>query len=222
MYTNIIQSFQTSYELDNFIASLLLREFAKAGLILLPTGTTFSKRIYPLVNDYLEDINPELQVSHLDDLMNGQFARELKENLPKLISKLGDKFFAMDFFNPSTFDDFVKSNSGPRLILMGLGLDPEIAHIAFIGEEYINSQTSIVTLSSNTAKQYSASKAITIGTDIFAFANLEQIIIVVKGLNKAKSLKTGFTDPDTGLGYLLKHYSHKTTIYADYAALSDL
>ena len=105
------------------------------------------------------------------------------------------------------------------MIFAGLGPDPGTAHIAFIGEDFINSSTAIVNLSEKARETYNCSTAITIGTDIFRSANLEKIIIVAKGTDKSSSLKAGFQDPDTGLGYIIKHHKNKVQIFADQGAL---
>ncbi|MCE2928502.1 MAG: hypothetical protein LW817_02600 [Candidatus Caenarcaniphilales bacterium] len=238
--TKIIKSFQTSKELEDTIIALLIEEFKKPGLILLPTGNTFEERIYKEVNKYFslqnhellnsqtqerQKVDSDLRISHLDELLDASrntFSTQLINSLPSVIEQLSEDFFAINIDEIEAYDRFIFRAGGPRLIFLGLGADPSIAHVAFIGEEYINSSTAIVTLSEATAKMHNCTQALTVGTDIFKSNNLERIIIVAKGNGKAQSIEAGFKDPDTGLGYLLKHHRSKITIYADFQALSEL
>ncbi len=243
---NLIQSFDSTRELDEFIADLMIQELLKPGLILLPVGNTFEAAdhynpgIYPLVNKYFklsedsyydprtnENVSkrehhqphPELKISHLDELLDGRlhtFSLRLKNNLPDLINQLGDRFYAMDVNQIERFDRFIKQSNGPRMIFAGLGTDPSTAHIAFIGEDYINTATAEVELSPMAATEHRCAKAVTIGTDIFKYANLESIIVVAKGESKSDPLEAALEDPDTGLGYLIKHHADKLKIYTDH------
>jgi hypothetical protein len=220
----------------------MIQEFQKPGLILLPVGKTFEDGIYPLVNDYFNferiqsrdlsssqdteilknhQINPELKLSHLDELIAGNmiFSDNLKQSLSAPIKQCGNKFYPIDTNDLTAFDKFIKSEQGPRLILAGLGPDPSTAHVAFIGEDFINTSTTIVNLSSKAQETYDCTTAVTIGTDIFKSPNLEKIIIVAKGPDKSHSLQAGFQDPDTGLGHIIKHHKNKIQIFADQGAL---
>lgn len=243
--SQLIKSFETCQELDEVVAELLINEFQKPGLILLPVGSTFEQGIYPKVNEYfkyeeieLRDtenqdpifnekhhlVSKDLKLTHLDEVIDkdsDKFATALKNSLPNVISQVKENFYEIDTEDVDAFDKFIKLGGGPRLIVFGLGSDPEIAHVAFIGEEFINSTTAQVKLSETLAKKLKSESAITIGTDIFKSANLERIIVVAKGKNKAKSLANAFNDPDTGLGYIIKNYSEKLKIYADHTALAD-
>ncbi len=246
----LIKSFDSTRELDAFIADLMITEFQKPGLILLPVGNTFEAAdlynpgIYPSVNNYFKLANnifyddknheaieksqrskphSELKISHLDELIDAKkttFSSRLKENLPDLIEQLGDRFYAIDIANIDKFDRFVKQCGGPRIIFAGLGTDPSTAHIAFIGEDYINTATAEVELSTMAAADHNCSRAVTIGTDIFTYANLESIIVVAKGESKTDPLQAALTDPDTGLGYLIQHHSDKLRIYTDHQVVS--
>lgn len=213
-------------EIDQLIIQILIQEFQKPGLILLPTGKTFESQIYPRVNQFfsknLSKINNDLKISHLDELVDehqSRFSSALQKELGFIINQIGSRFFPINIKQPETFNEFIKINEGPRLIFLGLGSDPENAHIAFIGEEYINSETSIVRLSSSMEKEFNCTHGLTIGTNIFENPNLEEIIVVVKGKSKSKSLKSALEDEETGLGYLIKNYSKKLVIYADEAAI---
>lgn len=249
METNLIKSFDSTKELDAFIAELMIAEFQKPGLILLPVGNTFEAAdlynpgIYPQVNAYFklsenvfyDDKNneatkklqrhkphPELKLSHLDELINSKktsFSSRLRKNLPDLIDQIDDSFYAIDIDNIDNFDRFVKRCGGPRMIFAGLGPDPSTAHVAFIGEDYINTTTAVVELSSVAALEHNCSSAVTMGTDIFAYASLEAIIVVAKGGSKADPLEAAFQDADTGLGYLIKHHAHKLKIYTDHQVI---
>jgi hypothetical protein len=239
---DIIKDFQTTSQLNQAVASMMIDEFQKPGLILLPLGKTFEEGIYPLVNEHFSyerinardlinsqdtviskshSIHPELKLSHLDELIEGNvvFSETLRSTLPEPIKQCGNNFYPIDINNPEGFDRFIKSGSGPRVIFAGLGPDPGTAHIAFIGEDFINSSTAIVNLSQKAKESYNCQTAITIGTDIFRSAKLEKIIIVAKGEDKALSLRAGFQDPDTGLGYLIKHHKNKIQIFADHLVL---
>ena len=249
MEANFLKSFDSTKELDVFIAELMITELQKPGLILLPVGNTFEAAdvynpgIYPQVNAYFkltenifyDDQNneavqkpqrhkphPELKLSHLDELINEKktsFSSRLRENLPDLLDQLDDSFYAIDIQSVDDFDRFVKRCGGPRIIFAGLGTDPSTAHIAFIGEDYINTTTAVVELSSMAALEHNCSRAVTIGTDIFSYAGLEAIIVVAKGGSKADPLEAAFADADTGLGYLIKHHSEKLKIYTDHQVM---
>ena len=93
--------------------------------------------------------------------------------------------------------------------------------MAFIGEDYINTTTAVVDLSSMAALEHNCSRAVTMGTDIFTYANLEAIIVVAKGESKTDPLQAAFADADTGLGYLIKHHTDKLKIYTDHQVLLD-
>ena len=239
---DIIKDFSTTSQLNQAVASMMIDEFQKPGLILLPLGKTFEEGIYPLVNEHFSyerinardlinsqdtviqkshSIHPELKLSHLDELIEGNviFSETLRSTLAEPIKQCGNNFYAIDVNNPEGFDRFIKSGSGPRVIFAGLGPDPGTAHIAFIGEDFINSSTAIVNLSQKAKETYNCQTAITIGTDIFRSAKLEKIIIVAKGEDKALSLQAGFQDPDTGLGYIIKHHKNKIQIFADQGVL---
>ncbi len=236
LYRKLIRIFDTHIELDNFLAELLIAEFQKPGLILLPIGSTFEQGIYPQINSFFgvqnkQNFNseklieisphPELRISHLDELIlspNMSFSDRLYMALPELLSRLGDNFYPINPKKLDSYDRWIKSNGGPRLIVLGLGEDPEKAHIAFMGEEYINTSTAIVKLGLTASAQHSCVEALSIGSDIFELPKLERIIVVAKGQAKQASLSAAFDDPDTGLGYLIKHHSSKLIIYADAAA----
>lgn len=239
---SIISDFETTAELDREVAGIMIAEFQKPGLILLPLGKTFEDGIYPLVNDHfatekirtqnLNDqeelliakdhkVHSNLRLSHLDELIDGNivFAETLRTNLEAPIKQCGENFYPINVNDIDGFDRFIKAGSGPRVIFAGLGPDPGTAHIAFIGEDFINSSTTIVNLSTKAQESYACTTAVSIGTDIFRSGKLEQIIIVAKGADKAESIRAGFRDPDAGLGYLIKHHRDKLRIYADRAAL---
>jgi 6-phosphogluconolactonase/glucosamine-6-phosphate isomerase/deaminase len=241
----LIISFQTAKELNQALADHLINEFTKPGLILLPTGKTFEQGVYPLVDKYFADkfeedfqkklqnksytapehLSAGLKLSHLDELLNPQnpeklFAKTLKRALPTAFKSLGERFFAIDPEDPEAFDKFVKSCGGPRLIYCGIGSDPSRVHVAYIGEEYINSATTVIQLSPKLAELTTAEHAITVGTDIFDYAGLESVIVSAKGASKAESLKAAFKDPDTGLGWLIGHHPKKIKIYCDNEALA--
>lgn len=239
----LIKSFKTSQELDDNIASILISEFQKPGLVMLPVGSTFEKGIYPKVNEFfafeeyeLRDtknqdsvfvkknhkVSKGLSITHLDELANeekNKFSSSLKRSLSNVLNQVGERFFEIDIENIKTFDSFINNLGGPRLIVLGLGSDPAIAHVAFIGEEFLNTVTAKVKLSKKVAKIHGVEEAVTIGTDIFKSNNLEQIIVVVKGKSKAESLAAAYKDPDTGLGFLIAYHFDKLKIYADDEAL---
>jgi 6-phosphogluconolactonase/glucosamine-6-phosphate isomerase/deaminase len=239
----LIRSFKTTQELDEQVATELIQEFQKPGLILLPVGKTFEFGIYPILNKYFsyeeyavldtvnkdthyntkhKKVHSQLWLSHLDELVNEKktyFSDKLIASLPSIIEQLQERFFPINIDDIKSYDLFIKRGGGPRIIVLGLGADPEIAHVAFIGEEFINTTTTEVELSDPLKDSQGAHSAITIGTDIFRSSNLEKIIVVVKGATKAESLTQAFINPDTGLGYLIKNHSDKLTIYADESAL---
>ena len=232
---DIIVKFDTAPDLDKFIAYQLIEEFQKEGLILLAAGNTFEKSIYSLVNKYFFDdqnkakIHSGLRLSHIDEVISnkaqGKFSTNIKAALVNLDSpsfNVEENFYSIDTREPEAFDRFIKSQKGPRLIYMGLGSNPDIAHVAYIGEEYINSCTTKVKLSSHEAQKQQCSEAISIGTDIFEYPSIEELRIIVQGYNKAESLKAAFQNPDTGLGYLLEEHFNKVKIYCDHAALSSI
>lgn len=249
--SSLVRSFDSTKELDAFIVELMITEFQKPGLVLLPVGNTFEAAdlynpgIYPKVNDYFklventfydandnEAINqqqrhkphPGLKISHLDELIDNRrttFSSRLKQNLPDLIDQLEDSFYAINIDDIEGFNRFVKQCGGPRVIFAGLGTDPSTAHVAFIGEDYINTTTAVVELSSMASLEHNCSRAVTIGTDIFNYASLESIIVVAKGESKTDPLQAAFSDADTGLGYLIKHHANKLKIYTDHQVMGN-
>ena len=242
--TSIIKSFKTTQSLDETVAMELIKEFQKPGLILLPVGSTFEKGIYPIVNEYFsyeeyelrdtknqdlvyaqkhKQVHPELKLSHLDELITEEnktiFSSVIRKSLKSVIDQVAENFYGIDVEDILSFDRFVSRGGGPRVIVLGLGGDPEIAHVAFIAEEFLNTTTAKVKLSAAVAKDHRCEEAITIGTDIFKSGQLKRIILAVKGESKAAALAAAFKDPDTGLGYLIKNYPDKLEIFADEAAL---
>jgi 6-phosphogluconolactonase/glucosamine-6-phosphate isomerase/deaminase len=233
----LIKNFHSSSELDKELAAILIQEFSKAGLILLPVGTTFEKSIYPLVNKHFQErfndiekallseinIHKDLKISQVDELIAPKnfesFGSRLRKSLSTVVEYIGEGFFQMDIDDFKTFDSFIKSVGGPRLMFLGIGSDPSRTHVAYIGEEYLNRESSIIELSKEEKLKQKVAKAISIGTDIFQAPSLESIIVVAKGLDKAEALKAAFEDEDTGLGYLIKHHPDKLKIYADAEAL---
>lgn len=246
----LITSFDTVKQLDEFVASLLIEELQKPGLVLLPVGNTFvgaserSQGIYPLVNDYFAEtdnrlygsnenqeiykqqqhhVHPELKLSHLDELAGSQssFASQLETQLSNVVKQCSS-FYRIDTEDISGFEKYIRMAGGPRLIVLGLGADPNTAHVAFMGEEYINSSIERIKLTDALAAIHGTDSAITIGTDLFRMASVESIIVVAKGRSKAKSLAAAFEDPDTGLGYLIAHCAGTLQIYTDQDAVFEL
>lgn len=234
-YYRLIKNFDTSDELNKFVTGEMILEFQKPGLILLSAGDTYKKGVYDHVNKYYEEdqnkskIHPQLSLSHVDELMPSpggrvkeSFGQMLKESLHNVTEHIGDRFYVMDVNNPVDFDKFIRLKGAPRLIYLGLGADPDRAHVAYIGEDYINTTTAIVELGPHEKLKWGIQQALTIGTDIFKFPSLESIRVLVKGKHKTKSLETAFTDPDTGLGFLIKHHNEKLKIYCDHESASVL
>lgn len=233
-----VHNFSSTQELDRFIATKLIEDFKKPGLVILPSGNSFEQTIYPLVNEHYIfrkeneldlEINPELKITHLDELIPDNEEDEIKlfstailDSMPELFSNLAEEFLSIKPAQSFVFDKLIKSNGGARSIYCGLGSDPELAHIAFIGEEYINTTTTVVTLSEAMQEVHACSKALTLGTDAFALNNLEEIVVVARGPAKARSLVAGMEDPDTGLGYLVKNHLDKLSIYTDHEAIKGL
>ncbi len=246
--SQFIKSFFLAKEVDDFVVNLLFQEFKKPGLILLPSGNTFEETIYPRVDSMFaidelntfnsssqeinkkeirHKVNPGLTISHIDELIpeseidiKNKFAKAIKSKLPNLINQISGKFIAINVNDIEAFDKFLRQGGGPRLIFAGLGKNPEHAHFAFIGEDFINSQTCEIELSTEMKKEHKVSKAITIGTDILASTNLEKIYVVVKGEAKAAALKAALEDDTTGLGYVIANHASKLCILADKEALS--
>ncbi|MDD9898356.1 MAG: hypothetical protein OXU45_05070 [Candidatus Melainabacteria bacterium] len=241
----LIQSFDTTKELDQFIANLLIEEMQKPGLVMLPVGKTFEDGIYPQVNHYFSEdenrlrdekdgsdiyreqhyqVHPQLSLTHLDELIDAKtsFGDRLASELKELVNQCGDRFYKINPDDIPNFERFIRSARGPRLIVLGLGADPNTAHVAFIGEDYINSSIDRVELTEALAAEHGCKQAVTIGTDIFRMPSIEAIIVVAKGKNKAKALAAAFDDPDTGLGYLIKYHADKLKIYTDQDAIFNL
>ncbi len=230
-------------DLDKTIATELIEEFQKPGLIVLPSGNTFEGSIYKYLNDYYASnptkLNPELRLTHLDELIipgksffeletnphseDPRYSKAIKKAIPAIISQCG--FFTIDPDDIRSFEIELKREGGPNHIYMGLGADPNIAHVALIGEAgYINADICKVPLSGFDVRgKYkfegrTIKEAVTIGTDILGLAR--NITVIVKGSAKAASLKRGFEDPDTGLGYLIANYSDKLRIVCDGAVVN--
>lgn len=246
---SIIKSFLLEQELDDFVVNLLYEEFLKPGLILLPSGNTFEKSIYPRLDalfatvefqtfsapaqdtksrEIKKQINPDLKVSHLDELIADSdsapiesFAKAIKSSLPNITAQLKDKFYDINTQDIDAFNKYLRLNR-PRLIFAGLGLDPQNAHFAFIGEDFLNSEVSKIQLSSSAQASHRCKEAITIGTDVLKYTSLEKIYVVVKGKEKAASLKAAFEDDTTGLGYVIANHSDKLCIITDNEASSEL
>ncbi len=248
-YPNHIQliHYGDSRELDKAVATELIEEFKQPGLILLASGKTFEGSIYKYVNEYYKNnpklINPELRLSHLDELIipntsymnleaelsadDPRFSVAIRRALAAVTERVG--FFAIDTADIKSFATELYSNGGPRRIYMGLGADPNIAHVAFIGEAgYLNADITNVSLqgfdvrSKYRYRDKTIREGLTIGTDLFALSGLAagSITVVVKGADKAASLKRACEDPDTGLGYLIANHPEKLRIIADAAACS--
>ena len=217
-----ITNFSTHKELEQHLVSELLLDISKPGLVLLPVGATYEERIYPKLNQLLdgesERINMSLYVSHLDELIEAPklFSETLKENLANLIDPIKDRFYAIDVENPAEFERFIHQRGGARAIYLGLGADPSTAHVAFIGEEYINREISIVELGESSATKLGVEKALTIGTDVFNSSSLEKIVITISGAQKSEAFKAALENPDTGLGFLIKNHLEKLNIFCDH------
>lgn len=237
----IIKSFDTKLELENYIVLDMIQEFSKPGLVLLPAGRTFETEIYPMLNEHYQkeslgnELNPEAEKLVLD--RTAQVHNELRltsvderltedpeflfgESIKKALSNLADKFTPINPQDLEGFDRFIKAKGGPRLIYFGLGSDPSRAHVAYIGEDFVNSTTAIIQLSEAAIPNPKIDQALTIGTDIFDCENLEAIRVVVIGESKAESLLASFNDADTGLGFLLANHAHKLSLYCDQDSLS--
>ena len=246
MDTSFIKSFFLEKELDDFVVNLIFEEFQKPGLILLPSGNTFEKSIYPRVDELFSQeeyntfdsrvqdtkthskqnqVNKDLKLSHLDELIPTQitqgvhlFANAIKESLPNVMSQLSEDFYEIDIKDSQAFFDYLRLNA-PRVMFMGLGSDPVHAHVAFIGEEFINTDISKITLSEALQETHQAKHAITIGTDLFQSNSLEHIYVVAKGETKAESIQAALEDDTTGLGYLIANHKDKLSVFADNEAL---
>lgn len=243
LITKLIQDFTSADELNKTLASIFINEFQEPGLILLPVGKTFEEGIYPLVDEHFklesiefrEDskeqvfkdqqnhIHKNLYLSHIDELITPEkniFSQRLVKSLPNTIEQAQERFHPIDIDDYQEFDRFVRLQGGPRIIFMGLGEDDSTAHVAFIGEDFLNTTTTIVTLSPKTSANSKCERAVTIGTDIFKFPSIEALIVVAKGKSKAESLRNAFEDPDTGLGFLIENHADKLKIYADKEAMT--
>lgn len=243
---SIIKSFFLEEELDEYVVNLLYEEFAKPGLILLPSGNTFEANIYPKLDSLygsteFQTFNPKDQdtkshqtkkrthagliLSHLDELVPDEdsgekhsFAKAIKFKIPNILFQLTNIFKEIDIDKAEEFSQYLKT-TGPRVIFAGLGADPELAHFAFIGEEFINTEVAKINLSPAVKEAHGCTQALTIGTDTLELNSIEQIYVVVKGQKKAESLKAAFEDDSTGLGYVIANHSNKLTIIADSKAL---
>ncbi|MCH2226955.1 MAG: hypothetical protein MK033_04200 [Candidatus Caenarcaniphilales bacterium] len=226
-----IHNAQTSRELEEMVFSLLVEDISKPGLVILPVGGTYEAGIYPRLNQELlerEDIiHPELYLSHLDELIieessNGEktsiksFSETLEASLSNLCPKLGDRFYKIDTEDLNSFQHFINIRAGARAIYLGLGENPESAHVAFIGEEYVNREIVEVELTESCAEKLGVTKAVTVGTDIFSSAGLERIVLTISGAHKVASFMAAIENIDTGLGYLLEHHLDKLGIYCDH------
>ncbi len=238
-----IESYSDPRELDKAVAIELIAEFKQPGLILLPAGRTFEEIIYKHVDEYFknspQELNTELRLSQLDELIipaksfieletnlsaeDPRFSVSIRRSLSAITERIG--FFAIDTDDLRSYQAEIYRDGGPRRIYMGLGADPNIAHIAFIAEGgYLNSEIAKVPLqgfdvrSSYRYQGKTIREAVTIGTDLFRDTNAE-LIVVAKGAAKQASLRRACEDPDTGLGYLIANHSDRLRIIADAAAI---
>ena len=233
-----ITDFSTRKELEERLITELLSDIAQAGLLLLPVGATYEEGIYRKLNEELynkEDlIHPQLFISHLDELiledseLEGEeknssliknptlFSEILKNSLPNLIDKLGERFYSIDPNHPEDFERFIHQRGGARVIYLGLGADPSTAHVAFIGEDYINREISRVELAELSSNKLGVKQAVTIGTDVFNTSSLAKIVITITGEEKTEAFKAAMENPDTGLGYLLNNHLENLHIFCDH------
>jgi len=207
-----LETYADSRELDKAVAIELINEFKQPGLILLPAGKTF-EQIYKHVNDYFKNnpsvLSPELRLSHLDELIvpntsyieleanprpdDPRFSVAIRRALSAVVERTG--FFSVDTADLRSYETELYQGGGPRRIYMGLGADPNIGHVAFIGEGgYLNSDITKVPLQGTdvrSAYRYQdrvIREAVTIGTDLFVQTNAE-LIVVAKGANKQASFR---------------------------------
>lgn len=230
-----ITNFSTRKELEDHLVTELLADIAQPGLLLLPVGATYEEGIYSKLNEelYAKDdlIHPKLVVSHLDELILETSAVEedsslikkptlfseiLKNSLPNLVDKLGDRFYSIDPNHPEDFERFIHQRGGARVIYLGLGADPSTAHVAFIGEDYINREISTVELAELSSSKLGVRQAVTIGTDVFKTPSLTKIVITIIGEEKTEAFKAAMENPDTGLGYLLSNHLENLHIFCDH------
>jgi 6-phosphogluconolactonase/glucosamine-6-phosphate isomerase/deaminase len=233
-----ITNFSTRKELEDHLVTELLSDIAQPGLLLLPVGATYEEGIYSKLNEelYAKDdlIHPKLVVSHLDELIletsgvaeeeknsslikkTTLFSEILKNSLPNLIDKLGERFYSIDTKHPEDFERFIHQRGGARVIYLGLGADPSTAHVAFIGEDYINREISTVELAELSSSKLGVKQAVTIGTDVFKTPSLTKIVITIIGEEKTEAFKAAMENPDTGLGYLLSNHLESLHIFCDH------
>lgn len=230
-----ITNFSTRKELEDHLVTELLADIAQPGLLLLPVGATYEEGIYSKLNEELYNkddlIHPNLFVSHLDELILETseveeasslikkptlFSEILKNSLPNLVDKLGERFYSIDPNHPEDFERFIHQRGGARVIYLGLGADPSTAHVAFIGEDYINREISTVELAELSSSKLGVKQAVTIGTDVFKTPSLTKIVITITGEEKTEAFKAAMENPDTGLGYLLSNHLENLHIFCDH------
>jgi len=227
-----ISNFSTLRELEEHLVIQLLEDIAKPGLLLLPVGATYEDGIYSKLNAELynrsDRVNPNLYVSHLDELIYETasddesnthpklFSDILKSSLPNLIDELGERFYPIEIEHPEHLERFIHQRGGARAIYLGLGADPATAHVAFIGEEYVNREISVVDLAELSSQRLGVKRAVTIGTDVFNSSSLEKIVLTITGEEKVDAFKAALKNSDTGLGYLLSHHLSVLHIFCDH------
>jgi hypothetical protein len=212
MITDNIHNYDSLKELEEQLAAEIIQDLSRPGSILLPVGNTY-KEIFKKINAHFRDLNnsPHQQafLSHVDELYPNQshsFSAELEADLSELVKKLDTRFIKIDPAQPAKFEKFIQDKP-PKKIYLGLGKNPENAHLAFIGESYVNNSAAIVELSKEVKEQFKVEQAYTIGTDIFKTKSLVAIIVVAIGKAKAESILYGHSNDETGLGYVFKHYA---------------
>jgi 6-phosphogluconolactonase/glucosamine-6-phosphate isomerase/deaminase len=229
-----ITDFSTRKELEERLITELLSDIAQPGLLLLPVGATYEQGIYRKLNEELyskEDlIHPQLFISHLDELVIETseeessgiikkptlFSETLKNSLPNLLGKIKERFYPINTNHPEDFERFIHQRGGARVIYLGLGADPSTAHVAFIGEDYINREISRVELAELSSNKLGVKQAVTIGTDVFNTSSLAKIVITITGEEKTEAFKAAMENPDTGLGYLLNNHLENLHIFCDH------
>lgn len=227
-----ISNFSTLRELEEHLVAQLLEDIAKPGLLLLPVGATYENGIYSKLNAELynrsDRVNPSLYVSHLDELIYETvnddeadsrpklFSDILRSSLPNLIDELGERFYPIEIEHPEHLERFIHQRGGARAVYLGLGADPGTAHVAFIGEEYINREVSVVDLAELSSQRLGVARAVTIGTDVFNSSGLEKIVLTITGEEKVEAFKAALENPDTGLGYLLSYHLDSLHIFCDH------
>ena len=224
-----INVFNDKTNLNRSVAKNICQEMRKGGLVVLPSDSTHGNEegeppgeIYQFLDALIAKtkVPSTLNVTHMDELEGGNtsFSDSIREWLPTLVKRLGNRFHAIDIKNFDAYKDLMKE--GPRVIVGGIGAATP-PRVAYIGEEtkvgknnqrekdllkvnlfpvslppkkdsqILNTEPKRIKLREEESKRRNCTHAFTMGMNSFkpANKNLQTVILTAKGENKASAVE---------------------------------